>query len=218
MISGQKLKEKVGKYLGYWRNLGKQQKVSAGILVFLLLALPLGVSLARGPVKLFSRGYMPVTPPITPPNTPPQYPPTPTPTPTPISDPEVYLPVITTDYLASGIVGKKYTAWIDAYDRDATDVSLRVYGLPSGLSVGGCLYGRSVIERTFSALVGKNVIVSCKVSGTPRISGSFKIAVQVTSLGNPYNKTEVNYKTLDFIVSPQRAKRIKDFIERIRRK
>lgn len=79
-------KSNLVKVKSIWGKLDKTQKISVLSLLFLLLALPLGVLVALSPVKLFSRASLPVTPPISIPVTPTSSPrvtikPTPTTTP-----------------------------------------------------------------------------------------------------------------------------------------
>ena len=57
------------KYLSSFKSLGVSQKLSIGMMLFFLLALPVSVFVVMDPVKLFSRASYPITPPITPPYT-----------------------------------------------------------------------------------------------------------------------------------------------------
>lgn len=100
-------------------KLSSAQKASLALFVFLLLALPVGLSLSSSPVKLFSRAARPT------------------------SQPGVINEVggvkVTTLSLPAAKVGQAYQASIEGYvpSRDAT---ISVSGLPSGLTKGECTF------------------------------------------------------------------------------
>jgi len=141
-----------GSFSFYWRKLESYQKVSAFNAGGLLLALPLAVLITLGPVRIFPRAKMVVTPPIessfpTPtarlqPTSTSVARPTPTtrliPTPTPRPG-KNQQPIITTTGLPVATVGKKYFTEVTGYDPDKTDIlKMEIKGLPGGIALIQC--------------------------------------------------------------------------------
>ena len=94
---------------------------------------------------------------------------TPSPTPTETVN---KTPVISTQSLSGGRLGRSYSATISAYDEDRNDqLNLAVSNLPSGLSVSSC---RNSINKRSG-----NAEVTCSIQGQFESAGQFNILVQV---------------------------------------
>lgn len=111
--------------------------------------------------------------------------PTPTPTPTPTSAYN-YPPLIITDSLPPAFYMTKYSAVVTAVDKNYNDaLTVKFSYLPAGLTQGPC------------AIPVTGGVVSCHMSGTPRLSGAFKVLVQVSDGFNPTVS-----KTFELVVNP----------------
>ncbi len=93
--------------------------------------------------------------------------------PTPPTSPNLgvsnHAPVITTRNLPIGEVGKNYIANLAATDRDGDTMSMNIYNLPSGLSLGACKQSE-MLDRSF---------LTCVISGKPTTTFSGRVLVDV---------------------------------------
>ncbi len=196
MDNFKKPKGGLGSFSFYWRKLEGYQKVSALMLMVLLLALPLAVLITLGPVRIFPRAKMVVTPPMESPLPTPtarlqptQIPvktpflPTPTarivPTPTASGTPSPIFknqrPIITTTSFPEAKVGKKYFAEVTGYDPDKGDnLKMEIKGLPAGIALIQCRQPKKT--GLWKYLPSKNTI-SCTISGTPKLPGIYNVGI-----------------------------------------
>lgn len=141
------------------------------ILILTALVCTLAYSLLIGP-NVFATAF-PITPPITPPVTSPTIPPVTPPTVPPVTPPNPvpsknYIPVIVTQRLANGQVGKRYNVDIIGYDRNLNDkLSMNVYNLPSTFQVKSC---QSFIDNS-------KKYQKCTYAGVPKISGKYLVSI-----------------------------------------
>lgn len=128
--------------------------------------------------NVLAYAVLPATPP-TPPTPPITITPTPKLKPTPKPRPNLP-PIITTRALKVGKQGKRYTAWVVAYDRNPQDfLRISISGLPTGLTQGVCM---SQVDRS-------KVTLRCPISGIPQTAGTYTVMVTAND-GSGYVVTQ----------------------------
>ena len=140
IISGQNLKDG-------WLKLDVNQKVTITILLFLLVALPIGIFLSLNPTSYLSRAQLPSTPPQL-----------------------NRSPIIVTTTLKDGFLLKHYKSTIEGTDADIGDVlNFRALGLPGGLEIANC----NQTQRKVRSILTE--IIACRISGISTQKGQFDV-------------------------------------------
>lgn len=100
-------------------------------------------------------------------------------------------PSILTTNLPDGKLGVNYSATVIAVDNDMDPLTMKIYGLPSGLNQGPCSIvvpgGEYSPEISLMVPTGFPIegITMCTISGMPRQQGYFNIHIEVTDKQNP---------------------------------
>lgn len=145
------------KFLEAIKKLDVTQKISLALLLFILVSLPLSIVLAGSQTFFRPRANTPTTPPVTSPSTP---------TPTTIGS----FPVITTESLESGEIGKMYNQRVEGHDQDEDDsLIMTAENLPPGLEFGKC---------KSTGKYGNNI--RCDISGKPETQGRYSVLFRLT--------------------------------------
>ncbi len=98
-------------------------------------------------------------------------PPTKLPTRGPTSGPLPVAPAISNTTLPTAVQGRKYSTTITATDTNLDEkISVKIAGLPAGISQGSCVTGKSYNQ----------ISTTCQISGTTSKAGSVKITVTAT--------------------------------------
>lgn len=155
------MKEKLSKFSAKWKMLSRSQKFSLLGVMTPLLILPLTLYLVANSTNIVSDASNKRVP---------------------ISAPEVNsVPVILTEELPLGSVGRNYRERIDGYDLDLTDkLDFNFSGLPEGLSVRDCR--QTVRSGVADVKGGKVLYITCDIRGVVNTSGDYEITAALTDL------------------------------------
>lgn len=111
-----------------------------------------------------------------------------TPTPLPTLPPTATQPAalsltINTEYLPSPWEKTKYSYPIQASINRNTPITMKISGLPSGLTTGTCTNSR-ILPSSISGNKLTASYVTCQITGTPLVSGTFPFTVTVSDENN----------------------------------